>query len=186
MRGEGFDADACIILQFAGPWLRGLGRNLVQRTDNQQSEGNDEGAGTEPMVEIPTALLRTPVGGEIGGRPELDTIVDGNRSNERKGDGEELDGEGYLRQTSGEDAEMHERQQQEQVQEGGGDHPEWHDAAQQNGERRPDWDVNVRTLPVERGVAESSDVQLTAAHQTKDNNCQNLNHHAFFDVAERR
>jgi hypothetical protein len=35
-------------------------------------------------------------------------------------------------------------------------------------------------------VAEGGDVQLTAAHQAQNDDCQYLNHHAVFDVTGRR
>jgi hypothetical protein len=46
--------------------------------------------------------------------------------------------------------------------------------------------VNLRLLPVERGMTEGGDIELTAAHQAQDDDRQYLNHHTDFDVAGTR
>src|SRR6516165_4457476 len=59
-------------------------------SDHQESKGNDESDGSQPMVEVPAALLGLPVGGERVGCPGLDPIVDRDRSDEGEDDGKNL------------------------------------------------------------------------------------------------
>jgi hypothetical protein len=159
---------------------------LSQSADDEQSESDDEAAGANPVVEVPATLLRLPVAGQTCGRPELGAVVDRDRADEREEDGEDLDGEGNLGEVAGEHAEMFEGQQQEQVQQRGGSHPEWHDAAEERGEGGTDGDVHVKRLAVQRGMAECGDVQLTAAHQAEDDDCEYLKNHTDFDVVQKR
>lgn len=137
----------------------------MQRTENEQREGDDEAGGANPVVEIPAMLLRLPVSGEMGGGPELDAIVDGDRSDEREKYGEYLDGEGRLREVSGEDPQVLKGQQKKQVQEGGSGHPERHDAAEEDGKGGPNGDVDFRRMPVECGMTEGGNIQFTATYQ---------------------
>ena len=137
---------------------------LSQSADDEQNEGDDEAAGAGPMIEVPAALLRLPVAGEIVRGPELDAVVDGNGADERKDDGEDLNGKGDSGEAAGDHTQMFEGQQQEQVQKGGGGHPEGHDAAQEPGEGGADGDMDVERLAVERGMTEGRDIQFAAAH----------------------
>src|ERR1700754_2898868 len=125
-------ASYCSLREFRFPAENA--RSLVQCANDQKREGDDESEGPEPVVEIPAMLLSLPVGGKMGGRPEPDPVVDWNGTDERERDGQHLDREGRLREMPGEDAQMRKGQEQEQVEEGGGNHPEGHDAAQQCGQ----------------------------------------------------
>src|ERR1700729_244859 len=104
---------------------------LSQSADDEQNESDDEAAGADPMIEVPATLLRLPVAGKIGWGPKLDAVVDGNRADERKDDGEDLNGKGDGGEAAGKHTQMFEGQQQEEVQQGGGGHPKGHDAAQE-------------------------------------------------------
>ena len=113
-------------------------------------------------------LLRLPVRGEIGGRPELGAVVDGNGSDEREEDGGDLDGEGDSGKMTGKHSQVFERQQQKQVQESGGRHPEGHNLPEEPGEGGADRDVHFEGLPIEGGMGEGGDVELAATHQAED------------------
>ena len=155
---------------------------LSQSADDEQNEGDDEAAGADPMIEVPAALLRLPITGEIVRGPELDAVVDGNGADEREEDGEDLNGEGGGGEAAGEHTQVFEGQQQEEVQEGGGNHPEGHDASEEPGEGGADGDVDVERLAIERGVTEGRDIQLAAAHQAQDHDSEYLKNHRRFDV----
>jgi hypothetical protein len=142
------------------------------RADDEQSESDDEARGADPVVEVPATLLRAPICGQIGGGPELDAIIDGDRAAEGEEDGEDLKREGRLRQMAGEHAEMCKRKEQKQVQQRGCNHPERHDSAEEGSEGGAHRNVDVRGLPVQRGMTEGRDVQLAAAHQTEDDDCE--------------
>jgi len=110
------------------------------------------------MIEVPAALQRPPVAGEVGGSPELGAVVDGDRADEREEDRRDLNGEGCSGKVTGEDTEMFEGQQKKQVQEGGGGHPEGHDFPEQPGEGGADRDVDVERLAIQRGMSEGGHV----------------------------
>jgi hypothetical protein len=159
---------------------------LSQSADDEQSESDDEAAGANPVVEVPATLLRLPVAGQTCGRPELDAVVDRDGTDQREENRGDLDGKGNLGEMAGENAKMFEGQQQEQVQQRGGRHPEWHDSAEERREGGTDGDVHVKRLAVQGGMAECGDVQLTAAHQAEDDGCEYLKNHTDFDVLQRR
>ena len=110
------------------------------------------------MVEVPAALQRPPVAGEVGGRPQLGAVVDRDRADEREEDRGDLDGEGDFGKVAGEDTEMFEGQQEKQVQEGGGGHPEGHDLAEEPGEGGSNGDVDVERLAIQRRMSEGGHV----------------------------
>jgi hypothetical protein len=80
---------------------------------------------------------------------------------------------------------MFERQQQKQVQDGGGHHPEGHNLAEESGEGSANRDVRFEGLAMKGGMSEGGDVELAATHQTEDHDRQYLKRHTAFDVLRR-
>jgi hypothetical protein len=147
------------------------GCELPQSADHEQSEGDDQAAGADPVVKVPAPLLRHPVAGKIGWRPEFGAVVNGDGADKREEDGGELDGEGDGREMSGENAEVFKGQKQEQVEQRGSGHPEGHDLAEEPGEGGADGNVDVEGQAVQGGMTEGGHVQLTAAHQSQNDDC---------------
>ena len=68
--------------------------------------------------------------GRLVGVQSLVRLLMGTGPDEREEDRGDLDGEGDFGKVAGEDTEMFEGQQEKQVQQGGGGHPEWHNLAE--------------------------------------------------------
>ena len=84
----------------------------------QQGEGDDQAAGSDPVVCIPAAFLGLPVGGERVGCPGHDPIVDRDRCDEGEDDCENLDRSRDGGQRPGRAGQVRKGQDEHQVQQG--------------------------------------------------------------------
>ena len=105
-------------------------RSAMAKAASENCKRCNQSSRSEPMVEIPSMLLILPVGRKGFSSPSGDSLVDRDRANERKQDCENLDSSGDRRKTPRGLGQMLEREQQQEVQQGGTSHPKRHHPAE--------------------------------------------------------